>query len=217
MRLTFRRTALATATAALLISAPASAALIDFEDASPFFFSEISDGYAGFNWDQAWTMHEPSLLTAFPDLGGSGFDSGTRGEFAAYNADGNDMTITADGGELFSLGAVDLTAAWNNDLEITVTGLLDGVTAYQQTVTVDHGSASTFDFDFLGIDTLIFSSAGGSDGGFMFSGNHFVMDNLELAAGVPEPGTLSLLAAGLAGLAWRRRQRRLAADAPGDA
>lgn len=210
MKKSFKRAALAAAVLATGLSGQASAAIIDFEDASPFFFSEINDGYAGYNWDQAWAMHETSLLTVFPTAAGSGFDTGTTGQYAAYGANANDVTVSVDSGR-FDLGSVDLTAAWQTGMDITVTGLLNGNTLYSQTVTVDHTAATTFDFDFLGIDELIFSTTDGTNNpAFPFGGAFFVMDNLELDPSVPEPGTLSLLAAGLAGFAWKRRKQKQA-------
>jgi len=210
MKKTFKRLALTTALLSAGLAGQAAAAVIDFETASPYWYSEINDGYAGYNWDNAWAMHEFSLLIVFPTATGSGYDTGTTGQYGAYNANANDLSVSVDSGT-FDLGAVDLTAAWTTGLDITVTGLLNGTTQYQQTVQVDHTAPTNFDFSFLGIDELIFSSSGGTaNPAFPFDGSHFVMDNISLnySPSVPEPGTLSLLVAGLAGLGMRWRKRR---------
>ena len=73
---------------------------------------------------------------------------------------------------------------------------------YSETVVVDITGLTLFDFDFLGIDTLVFTSFGGVNPGLNGDGTQFVMDNFTFneTKGVPEPAsTLGLLAFGALG------------------
>ena len=94
-----------------------------------------------------------------------------------------------------------MNAAWNNELTINFQGLRDGqVVAEMEHVHADATVAEliTFGDAFVGIDTLIVGSLGGTSAGFDgINGQHFTMDDFTYS--VPAPGAIAVL--GLAGLA----------------
>ncbi|MBD2521037.1 PEP-CTERM sorting domain-containing protein [Nostoc sp. FACHB-133] len=90
-----------------------------------------------------------------------------------------------------------------------VEGFLDGITKYATTVTVDTTSPTQFNFDFLDIDSLKFTSSGGIDAGYEGSGTQIVLDNFTYnSKTVPEPTTiLGLLTVTSFGIALSRKQK----------
>ena len=133
----------------------------------------------------------------------------TSGEQAFYSPWASPVEISLDGGGLWTMESVWVNAAWNNDLTINFQGLRNG----QVVAEIEHVHAYatvveliTFGNAFVGIDTLIVDSSGGTNGGFGGSGEYFTMDDFTYS--VPAPGAIAVL--GLAGLAGQRRRRRIA-------
>ncbi len=177
--------------------------LLDFEGLA----SEAPlDTYGGFLWENMF-----SLVASDVDPSGyvNGLVSGTN---VAYNGFGDDASVALgpDGTGLFNFRSANLTAAFNDGLSIVVSGFKDGDLLYTMTVVVDTTGPTLFDFEFLGITLLTFSSSGGTPAGFTTgSGTQFVMDDMVLSSAVvPEPSSLSMAVLGLASLtgAWKRRR-----------
>ncbi|MHC5598405.1 MAG: PEP-CTERM sorting domain-containing protein [Nostoc sp.] len=200
-----------TAVAAGTISAgQAQGLVLTFDDlgASDDHGNPIPNGYGGLNWDNFYYLTTPTYGT-----NPSGYQNGTvSSPNVAFNAFGNPATastVSIGGGE-FNFNSAYLTAAWNNGLNILVEGFLGGITKYATTVTVDSTSPTQFNFDFLGIDSLKFTSFGGVDAGYEGSGTHLVLDNFTYnSETVPEPTTiLGLLTVGSFGVALSRKQKQ---------
>ena len=133
----------------------------------------------------------------------------TSGEQAFFSPYASSVEISLDGGGLWAMESVWVNAAWNNDLTINFQGLRDGqVVAEMEHVHADATVVEliTFGNAFVGIDTLIVDSWGGTDAGFgPGSADHFTMDDFTYS--VPAPGAIAVL--GLAGLAGQRRRSRI--------
>jgi hypothetical protein len=131
----------------------------------------------------------------------------TSGEQAFFSPYASSVEVSLDGGGLWAMESVWVNAAWNNDLTINFQGLRDGqVVAEMEHVHADATVAEliTFGNAFVGIDTLIVDSLGGTNAGFLDgSGEHFTMDDFTYS--VPAPGAIAVL-----GLAGQRRRRRIA-------
>lgn len=184
------------------------ATVLTFEDATyGGFLNWIQGSYGGLNWDDMGGSSR-SAMQAYPN---SGFITGiVSGDWVAYNAGAVTATVS---GAVFDFNGAYLTAGWNNDLNIEVTGFLGGIQQYQQTVVVDVTGPTYFNFNYLGIDELQFYSYGGTPAGVGTSGVHFTMDNFtfnEPTSPVPEPSTCLLLGVGLLGMVGisRRRKRK---------
>lgn len=179
----------------------ANATVLTFDDISTDSIGTIGDGYGGLDWDNMGFIKNTFNAN-------SGYDNGTvSGDYTAFNQWAQVGTVNDTS---FDFNGAYLTGAWNTGLNIKVTGSLNGADIYSQTVTVDTTGPTWFDFNFLGIDSLAFSSFGGVNaelgGG---AGAHFAMDDFtfnQTVDPVPEPATILLMGVGLLGLIGYRRK-----------
>ncbi|MEN8141519.1 MAG: PEP-CTERM sorting domain-containing protein [Thermodesulfobacteriota bacterium] len=181
----------------------------------------IADGYGGFNWG-SMNFIDP-IAWGFST---SGYENGTvSGDYVAYSSPASGYFATVSN-TLFDFSGAYLTGAWNDGLNIEVTGYLAGSQTGQRTVVVNSDGPTWFDFNFSGIDSLSFRSYGGTNAGAFADnrGEHFAMDNFTYYEAfsepesytdpepytdpVPEPATMLLFGSGLAGLAGARRRRK---------
>ena len=187
-----------------------NASVLGFDDIAvldPGGVAFIPDGYAGFNWSNLGFRNNSDDAGGYPG-------ATVSGDYTAFNLFGR---VAAVGTSTFDFNSAYLAAAWNNNLSITVRGLLDGDVLYEQTVVAQYGtargsSAVEFVFDFIGIDQLVFDSFGGTDadsndGG---SGTQFALDNFTFnnSSAVPEPTSLMLWGSGLGIVCFVRRRKR---------
>ena len=197
----------------------AHADLITFDDpvALPGTFGVIPNGYAGLNWGNFFYI-EGALNNP------SGYNNGTvSSPNVAFNS-GNPATFSVGSGT-FTLNNFDITAAWNNGLNVQVTGLLNGVLQDITTFTIDSTSPTFVTLNWSNINEVDFVSSGGTNAGFAGAadaGNsftQFALDNVTLnaqgapgpVAGAGLPGMMMVVVAGLLG--WRRMRKNGAANA----
>jgi hypothetical protein len=183
----------------IAFSQSATATVLTFDDLNVLENdTPIPNGYGGLNWSNMYCQK----LSLLP------FDSGYQhgavsGTNVAYNGFGNAASVSVG---TFTFNGAYLTGAWNDGLNITVTGLLSGNPIYSQTVVVNTVTPTFFNFNYTGIDTLTFNSFGGTDHGYGdANGTQFVMDNFTI--NTPEPCSLALLSIGAIGLAILSRCR----------
>ncbi len=181
------------------VVASAGATVLTFDDVSATAQDAyIPDGYGGLNWGNMALIHQDMHPV-------SGYNNGTvSGDYTAFNPYSR-VEIVSDG--FFDFNGAYLTGAWNNGLNIEVTGLFGGTELYNTTVVVDADGPTWFDFNYKGIDELVFRSFGGDPAGYSLRGTHFAMDDFTFTA-TPEPATVFLLGSGLTGLAAFGRKRK---------
>jgi hypothetical protein len=161
--------------------------------------------YGGLTWSSSFYYADPAELNAFYGILDSGYSNGlVSSNHIAYNS-GASSVVVSDG--LFDFNGAYLTGAWNDDLNIRVQGYSGGTKIYDTTVVVDSTAHTWFDFNYMDIDYLAFTSFGGTYHGYGFTGQQFVMDNFTFnEVSVPEPSTLFLLGFGFAGVGLLRRR-----------
>ena len=154
----------------LCFTLTAGADVLTFDDLTfAPYIEPVTEGYGGFVWEGMGALFAGVYMN-------SGYDYGkVSGEFVAFNVLGETAVVS---GPEFDFNGAYLTAAWREGLHITVTGYFEGEQLYQKTVVVDMYDASWCEFNYAGVDTLVFESYGGVD--MMpapYSGAHFVMDD----------------------------------------
>ncbi|WP_069791059.1 PEP-CTERM sorting domain-containing protein (plasmid) [Cyanobacterium sp. IPPAS B-1200] len=192
-----------TAVIALSVAGTAQAVVLTFDDVTQGSSAEIPNGYGGLNWSNFWVLKGTSQP-------GNGYEKGiVSGDYVAFNSFANPAEIT---GSLFDFNGAFLTAAWNDGLSVLVEGFNSGTNLYSQTVVVNTTSPTWFDFNFLGVDRLRFSSFGGvQNPNLSVSDTHFAMDNFTFneTQAVPEPTSLiGILGLGAFGVISLRKRKR---------
>lgn len=169
---------LSSAAAFGILAICANASIINFDSLSGA--GPVPNGYGGLNWNNFNYLDGPSV--------GGGYAPGTVSpRNVAFNAFAN-PALVSDG--IFDLNSAYLTAAWNDNLQVRVTGKLGINTLYVNTYTLSATAPTLINFSYLGIDSVLFESFGGTHHlGYSGAGEHFALDNMEINAVVPEPST----------------------------
>ena len=189
--------------AAIVVSAPSfsSATTITFDDLPMSNLgTPIGNGYGGLNWNN-WYVLDTSIY-------GNGVNGYAHGLVSspnvAYNSFGGPATFSAASGA-FTLDSFYLTAAWNNNLDVTV----QGYNAANVLVNTSSFQVSTFaptleTFNWTNLGSVTISTSGGVSAGLDGVGTHVALDNLtingSISIGVPEISTWAMMLAGFAGL-----------------
>ena len=179
------------------ILGPAHATTIGFDDLASF--ATINNGYNGLNWSNFSVIDHNAN-------GASGYQNGVISlNNVAFNGFGNDASISVASGT-FTLNSGYFTAAWNDGLNIDVTGFNSG-TQMDQTTLVENTSGPKFEtFNWSGIDTVTFHSFGGTHDANVNpngAGTQFALDNLTVngsATPAPEPSSVAAMGFGAFGL-----------------
>lgn len=197
----------------LALARHAQADLIHFDDLSSGGSpantgAPILGPYRGLTWTDFYVLNTAAR-------------SGPRSGYAAGTVSPNNVAYNAGGGTaafsspfLFTLDSLYLTAAWNNGLNVVMTGFSGANVVHMQTVTVQTSAATLFSLGWANIDRVTFASSGGVNAGLGARGTQFAMDNLTFitpSAAIPEPGTLLLLGIGILPFTavLRRQSRRV--------
>lgn len=193
----------------LTTAAQTQAAVITFDDLPATELDAVPENYQGFIWGESFFTNVSYIhKDTIPD---SGYANGVvSGDYAAFNFLATTSLIKTSGGEQFDFNGAYFTAAWNEGLNIEVTGFLDNLALFTQTIMVGTQQAQWFDFNFLGINTLSLRAWGGIAQDGSLGNDFYVMDNFTIneAVAVSESSSLALLLLGLAGVVLGRRAQK---------
>ncbi len=208
-----RKLAFLASFAGLSLADPASARLITFDDLpNNSLYQRIPNPYAGFDWSPHFLyLNGADYIYPF------GYQNGVvSAPNVAFNGGGRPVNFSSHVPfEPFELDSFNLTAAWRDELEVTVTGELNGVVVHSTTLTVNTSGPTleTFNWD---VNKVVFHSFGGVPVGF--EGYQFVLDNLSVSLvpdssirsfdAVPESSTWTLMLVGFAGLGFAGYQAK---------
>lgn len=189
----------AMALAALALAAPAQATTYTFDDLGPTIAPIGS--YHGLDFHNFDSL-APS---AYPWMASTGYAHGVVSpRNIAFNDNGGPASITDPTGH-FSLVSAFFTSAYLDGLKLQVQGLDNGVVKFSKTVWLNTTTPLKVYFNWADINAVKFVSTycGCSD-----KGRQFVMDNLKVIPGVPEPSTWALMIVGFGGVGLMIRTTR---------
>jgi hypothetical protein len=141
----------------------------------------VPSGYRGYNWnnfgyvDGVNYYYNPSGYAA-------GVVSTKNVAYSWFPAN-----ITCTNGGHFNFISAELTAAWNDNLQLEAQGYVDGVLTYDQTYTLSATAPTLIVFDYLGVTEVNFISSGGTPHAAYGStpAYHYAMDNVTMGAVIP--------------------------------
>jgi hypothetical protein len=208
-----------------IASRGANATLLTFDSLSPTF-SAIPDGYGGLDWTNWWLEN----VAYYCSLGycPNGYQQGVISSpniayqdadpYSSTNAPGTFSSPTP-----FTLNSFYATAAWKDDLDVTVTGERGGVVVDTTSFTVSTQTPVFEVLNWTNINSVTIDTSGGVYHGYQFGDrgpgldDEIALDNLTINApvSVPEAPAWSIVLIGLAtaGVAqmWVRFRHRSSA------
>jgi hypothetical protein len=136
----------------------------------------VPNGYSGLQWDNFYVVNGENN-----QYNPSGYQAGVVSRNNdVFNGFGETAEAYVNSGSFTPVYAY-MTAAWNDNLQVEVTGYLRGKKVFDHTYTLSATRPTLCVFA-VTVDTLDFNSSGGTPhAGYSGGGEHFAMDNFLVA------------------------------------
>ncbi len=143
----------------------------------------IPGGTGGLDWGNGGCLNGPNYVN-----NPSGYAAGaTSAPNVALNNAGTPMTLTRNGGGLFSLTAGQFTGAWNDNLNLNIQGFLNSNLVATVPATLSAIQPTLLDLSALAnVDRVVFTASGGTPHPAYgtIGATHFALDDLSYILGV---------------------------------
>jgi len=182
-------------------SYPYGLVTINFDDL-PGTLLPIPNGYNNLNWSNYYYLDGVNYYG-----NPSGYQNGVVSpNNVAFNGFGDPASIWQRTADPFVVYSGYLTAAWNDNLQVDLTGYYAGNPVISGSFLIStNGPTYFYATAPVWIDTFTIVSSGGTNHGYGGSGEHYALDDLTVFT-TPEPGTLILIGTGIIGLARKLRK-----------
>jgi hypothetical protein len=200
----------------LIATIGARATLLKFDDLSGPY-TAIPNGYGGLNWSDWWLLNVPGYCAA--GYCPSGYQQAviSQPNVAVEALDpfsGGLATSTFSSSTPFTLDSFYITAAWRDDLTVTVTGYNGDTQIHQSIFTVGTQSAGFEIFNWTGLTSVSLTPSGGTPHGYGASDYEVAIDSMTINGSVVlEPAPWVMMLVGFAGLGYAGFRRRSAVAA----
>ncbi len=139
--------------------------LITFNNTNTTAEQPLYPGYGGLDWQNVQTMNTNWWVSMGAPINGYVSGAVAPPTVAWVPSDGffsNTATATISSGTPFSFESAALTSAWNDNLQLQVTGYLNGQIVGSQSVTLNPWSPTIVNFNFPQVDTVKMVASGGT-------------------------------------------------------
>ncbi len=139
--------------------------LITFNNSDTTAEQPLYSGYGGLVWQNVQTMNTNWWVSMGAPINGFVNGAVAPPTVAWVPADGvfsNTATATFSSGTPFAFESAALTSAWNDNLQLQVTGYLNGQIVDSQSVTLNPWSPTIVNFNFAQVDTVQMVASGGT-------------------------------------------------------
>ena len=150
---------------------------LTFDDVSPSLYVQITNGYGGLGWYNFLIQNGLELAPT-----NNGLVSSPN---VALNMLGKPASFFSS--SRFTFDSAYFTSVYANQDELAVQGFAGTTELYSNIYTIYHDSLTLINFNYTGIDRVVFSTSAGA---------YFTMDNLVMT--VPEPRGYALIWVGVA-------------------
>ena len=169
-------------------------------------YNQIPNGFYGMDWNNFWEISS-SFVSIFGPSGYLNFNP--QPSNVGYNYGGAPASFSSVGLTPFQLASADMTAGWNDNLNLEVQGYLAGNLVYDQNFTLQETTPQDLQFGNVTVYTVDFITSGGTQHpGLNGAGTQFAVADIQVhGVSVPDAGATALLlglSAGAIGLIRRK-------------